>query len=195
MDLSILSLLKRPWNPPCGFVLLIPDKHAKKSARFSLGVFWQPGILQMSRVSISIRGRNGENNRLAAGATPPPPSTLASPCSLFAVRANPPFLSLLAPATQARWSLPLAKSCWPYSRTGCSFQRNFANFRRPWCFDWKFALSNLQRAGDQLVHGGCRFARVDFSADFSSNWKFCPECCSVDHLVHANNNWCRPERG
>ena len=63
-----------------------------------MDVIWQPGVLQMSCICILIRGRNGENNRLAAGATPLP-LTLHPRLSPFARFPHP--FPLLAPATQA----------------------------------------------------------------------------------------------
>ena len=69
-----------------------PRKIGKVSIGCYLPVIWQPYVLRMSCVCILIRGRNGQNNRLAAGASPTPPLLL---CARFLLitRPNPPSLS------------------------------------------------------------------------------------------------------
>ena len=70
----------------------------EKLAKFPIGCYFRPFDSQTTArrfadarcICILMRGRNGENNRIAAGATPPPPPSRA-PHSLLALRVNAPF--------------------------------------------------------------------------------------------------------
>ena len=59
-----------------------------------------------------------------------------------------------------------------YSQTGCSFPRNFANFRRNVGILIGSLLWAICNQLEQLARDGCKFARVDSSADSSWNCKF-----------------------
>ena len=82
----------------------LPAKNRQGFHWMSFAVIWQPDVLQMSCIFILIRGRNGENNRLATGITPPPPPRWRFALAFHASRIPLPF-PLLAPATQASRSL------------------------------------------------------------------------------------------
>ena len=81
----------------------------KKSAKFPTGCYLRPFDSQTTArrfadarcICILIRGRNGENNRLAAGATPP---FSCSALAFSASRKCPLPFPLLAPAMQAIWA-------------------------------------------------------------------------------------------
>ena len=66
------------------------------------------------------------------------------------------------------------------SQTGCSFPRNFANFRRNVGILIGSLLGAICNRPLQLARKSCKFARVDSLADSSSNWKFRSAHCSVD---------------
>ena len=70
--------------------------------------------------------------------------------------------------------------CVSYSQTGCSFPRNFANFRRNVGILIGSLLWAICNRLERLTSESCKFARVDSSADSSSNWKFRAEHGSVD---------------
>ena len=59
-----------------------------------------------------------------------------------------------------------------YSQTGCSFPRNFANFRRHVGILIGSLLWAICNQLEQLARDGCKFARVDSSSDSSWNCKF-----------------------
>ena len=86
----VKSAVRFCFSHSCWHVRNTRRPSRQKSATFPYDVIWHPDVLRMSCICILNSGRNGENNRLAAGATPPPPCT---PCSLFTLRANPPSLS------------------------------------------------------------------------------------------------------
>ena len=54
-----------------------------------------------------------------------------------------------------------------YSQTGCSFPRNFANFRRNVGILIGSLLWAICNRLEQLARDGCKFVRVDSSADSS----------------------------